>query len=122
MQTQVFVRNPNRPNDPGHFEYITINDSDIQRAVPQPQPVRLPAPSHNNHHPILIAGLVIGLFAGLLACLPASIRGWVVLAILAIVGWNLWNLGHKSQEMAGSIHPVYSDYAPRAELVKLPRK
>jgi hypothetical protein len=129
MNTQVWVQNPQTGH--AHYEYITIPDDAIRRAVPQPQPVQLPTPRAHNGHPLLIAGLVIGLFVGLIACLPASVRGWVVLAILALGAWGCWTLSHPADnfvfpeapvETAGTAHPVYSDYAPRAELVKLPSK
>jgi hypothetical protein len=120
MNTTAYIRDI--ATGKGRYEYVQIQDSDLQRAVPQANPVRLPAPNHHSH-PVLIAGLVIGLFVGLLACLPASVRGWVVVAILVGIGWVFWSANRQQPFVAppGDVQ-VYSDYAPRAGLVKLPGK
>jgi hypothetical protein len=105
--------------------------------LPDPQPAEIKVqtmPRSHSGHPLLIAGLVIGLFIGLIACLPPKIRGWVVLALIAGCVWLCWRANHdaaSAQVYAGTKQPVAApyvapparaDYAPRAELVKLPSK
>lgn len=130
MQTQAWVRNLNRPGEIGHYEYIDIPDDAIRRAAPQPQPqpVHFPAASRNSH-PLLIAGIVIGLFLGILAILPPKARGVAVLAVIAAVIWFVWTASKDQAQTVGISDPApraelvkLPDYAPRAELVKLPRK
>lgn len=73
---------------------------------PEPvQPVRLP--SHSGH-PLLIVGLIIGALFGIIAALPASIRGWVVLAIIGGIIWFGWNVIHDANGPAytGTDQPV----------------
>jgi hypothetical protein len=115
----------------GRFENMYVT------GLPDPQPAEIkvePVPRSHNSHPLLIAGIIIGAFIGLIACLPPKIRGWVVLALIAGCVWLCWRANHdaaSAQVYAGTKQPVpglyvappaRADYAPRAELVKLPSK
>jgi hypothetical protein len=122
MNKMLQVQNPHT----GHWENVYVN------GLPDPQPAPAPViqmPRQNNGHPLLILGIVIGAFIGLIACLPPRLRGFVVLGILAGIVWLFWTSNHDqaaAQAYAGTQQPVpmhhYSDYAPRAELVRLPNK
>lgn len=78
-------------------------------------------PTSHRKHPIFIAALLIGLVVGLFVAIPKGARGWVVAAILAMVLWFTWT-AKRDQAMTGTVQPVPADYAPRAELVRLPNK
>jgi predicted alpha/beta hydrolase len=84
-------------------------------------------PRQNSGHPLLIIGIVIGVLFGLIACLPPKLRGFVVLGILAGIVWLFWTSNHDQAAAQAYVAPParaqhYSDYAPRAELVRLPNK
>jgi hypothetical protein len=125
MSKMIQVQNPHT----GNWESILVN------GLPDPQPtpppvIRMPQqlPRQHNGHPLLIIGIVIGALIGLIACLPPKLRGFAVLAILAGIIWLFWTGNHDraaAQAYTGTQQPVpahYSDYAPRAELVRLPNK
>jgi hypothetical protein len=124
MNKMLQVQNPHT----GCFEPLYVT------GLPDPQPaeIKVETVPRSNGHPLLIAGIVIGVFFGLIACLPPKIRGWVVFALIASCVW-LWWRGNQdaasAQVYAGTKYPVAApyvapparaDYAPRAELVKLP--
>lgn len=72
----------------------------------------------------MVAGIIMGLVAGIFLAIPKKIRGWVILLFLTLVAgfWFGW-AAHRDQAMAGTVNPVpvQYDYAPRAELVRLPK-
>ena len=74
-------------------------------------------------HPLVIAGIILGLLLGLFLAIPKGARGWIVALILALILWFNWT-AKRDEEMAGSAQPVpaHWDYAPRAELVRLPSR
>lgn len=138
MYTQAYVQ---RPGEIGHYENILIDDSAFPKPAPQPQPqvIKIPEVKHNSH-PLLIAGVVIGLFVGLIAALPKAIRGWVVLGIIVGIVWFGWRAVSDvvQQEQIGAVpgrEPAYvlpeDNQQPvpsptvevqRAELVRMPAR
>lgn len=107
MNKVLQVQNPHT----GQYENVFV--SGLPDPV-QPQVVQVPSAKQNSH-PLLIAGVVLGLFVGLIACLPPKIRGWVVLAILVGIVWLCWRANTDAAQQVG-----VTDAAPRAELVKMP--
>lgn len=79
-------------------------------------------PYHRHAHPLFLAAIILGAIAGIFLAIPRRIRGWVILLILTSLAgfWFGWS-AHKDEVMAGTVQPVVArDYAPRAELVRLP--
>lgn len=117
MNGTIQIQNPHT----GVWENVHVN------GLPDPaQPVHIHTSGHRggHGHPLLIVGIILGLVIGLFAAIPKGARGWVVAFILALILWFSWT-AHKDQAFAGTEQPVpahYSDYAPRAELVRLPNK
>jgi hypothetical protein len=111
------------------YIYGSISDNHGNRypltlGVPRPwrreQPVTMP--THGMHTAALIAAAVgIGIFA---LC-PPALRGFLVLVFLGGLIWVGWTVTHPAPEpfrMPDEPAAAYTDYAPRAELVKLPNK